>query len=84
MNRKLYVGNLEYTVTAEELKQEFIRFGALLSVKLLTLPDGRSKGFGFVEFDNPDDAHEAIVGLHEKEFRGRKLVVSEARPPRTA
>lgn len=80
MNRKLYIGNLAYAVTEDELKQECARFGAVRAVNVVTdRRTGVSKGFGFVEFENAEDAHEAVVGLHEKEFHGRRLNVSEAK-----
>ena len=83
MNRKLYVGNLAYAATIEELKEAFAKFGAIREVKIVNGPDGRSKGFGFIEFENADDAIDAINGMNEQEFKGRKLVVDHARPKTT-
>ncbi len=78
VNRRLYVGNLTYAVTVDELKQEFLRFGALREVKIINGPDGTSKGFGFVEFEKHEDAAEAMEALNDQELKGRKLRISEA------
>lgn len=81
MGKKLYVGNLPYTATEEELQQAFSRFGSVGSVKLITDRDtGRSKGFAFVEMTNDNEAADAISGLNGKDLGGRALTVSEARP----
>lgn len=77
----IYVGNLSYDVTENELEQMFGSFGPIKSVKLISDKfSGRSKGFGFVEMSTRDDAERAIAELNGKDIRGRALVVSEARP----
>ena len=78
---KLYVGNLPYSTTEDDLKELFSAHGTVSSVRLINDREtGRSKGFGFVEFENDDEAKAAIEGLHGKDFGGRALVVNEARP----
>ena len=77
----IYVGNLSYEVTEEDLKGAFEVFGEVETVKVLTDYDtGRSKGFGFVEMSNNADAQSAINGLNDKELKGRSLKVNTARP----
>ena len=79
---KLYVGSLPYKTTEEELFQIFSQFGPIVSVKIVTdRVTGQSKGFGFVEMENSDDAKKAIESVNNTELRGRTLVVSIARPP---
>jgi cold-inducible RNA-binding protein len=78
---KLYVGNLPYDVTEDEIRQAFESFGQVFSA--VTIKDRyteQSKGFGFVEMPNDDEAKNAIEGLNGKDFRGRTLTVNEARP----
>lgn len=83
MNKKLYVGNLLYEVTDEELKDMFAGAGAVVSTQIIRFRDtGRSKGFGFVEMADEDGAKKAIEMFNEQDHKGRKLVVSEARPPK--
>ncbi|MEZ4615687.1 MAG: RNA-binding protein [Caldilineaceae bacterium] len=83
MNKKLYVGNLSYTVTEGELLAHFAKIGPVTSATLITDRDtGRSKGFGFVEMETEAAAEEAIQKLNNTEMGGRMLNVSEARPPR--
>lgn len=78
---KLYVGNLPYSVTEDELRELFSPHGTLSSVTLINDREtGRPKGFGFAEFENDDDAKKAIEALHGQDFGGRALVVNEARP----
>ncbi|HEY3203557.1 MAG TPA: RNA-binding protein [Thermoanaerobaculia bacterium] len=78
---KLYVGNLSYSATENELRDLFSPFGAVDSVAVITDRDtGRSKGFGFVEFANDAEAQAAISALNGKEISGRALTVSPARP----
>lgn len=82
MGKKLYVGNLSYSVTEEMLSSTFSEFGTVESAKVIMDPmSGRSKGFGFVEMSSDDEAQAAIESLDSKEFEGRTLKVSEARPP---
>lgn len=86
MNKKLYVGNLLYEVTDEELNQLFSQAGAVATAQVIRYQDtGRSKGFGFVEMATEEDAQKAIDMFNGQDNKGRKLVVSEARPmqPRT-
>ena len=86
MTKKLYVGNLSYTLTNESLADGFANFGTVVSARIITDRDtGRSKGFGFVEMSSDEEAQEAISGMNGKEFEGRSLTVSEAREqaPRT-
>ena len=77
----IYVGNLSYEVTEEDLKKAFGGFGQIESVKIIKDNySGRSKGFGFVEMSNNADAQSAISGLNDKELKGRTLKVNTARP----
>ena len=81
MGKKLYVGNLAYSVTSEALEQMFLEFGTVTSAQVIQDREtGRSKGFGFVEMQADDAAQRAISGMHEKEFDGRALTVNEAKP----
>jgi RNA recognition motif-containing protein len=87
MNKKLYVGSLPFSTTEEELHELFSAYGAIASVRIVTDKfTGMSKGFGFVEMENADDAKKAIEGLNGKALNGRTLIVNEARPeqPRAA
>jgi len=78
---KLYVGNLPYSTTGEELHGAFAAFGEVVSANVVQDRDtGRSRGFGFVEMPSADDANSAIEALNGKDFNGRNLVVNEARP----
>jgi RNA recognition motif-containing protein len=77
----IYVGNLSYEVTEEDLKEAFEAFGEVETVRVLKDNyTGRSKGFGFVEMSNNADAQSAINGLNDKELKGRTLKVNTARP----
>jgi len=81
MAKKLYVGGLPYTTTEDALKDAFSQAGAVESAVIITdKMSGRSKGFGFVEMTNDDDASKAIEMWNGKEFEGRTLTVNEARP----
>lgn len=83
MASKLYVGNLSFNATEDELREYFGQIGQIQSVKIITDRDsGRSRGFCFIEMDNADAA---IAELNGKEFDGRQLTVNEARErePRT-
>jgi cold-inducible RNA-binding protein len=81
--KKLYVGNLPYRVTSDELRTLFSEFGEIVDAVVITdRGSGRSKGFGFVEFAKEEDAQKAIEGMAGKELDGRKLVVNFARPSR--
>jgi RNA recognition motif-containing protein len=75
MSQKLYVGNLNYKTTDDNLKQLFAQFGEVASVNIL-----QGRGFGFVEMTAPESAAEAKAKLNGTEFDGRKLVINDARP----
>ena len=77
----IYVGNLSYEVTEEDLKEAFEVFGEVDTVKVIKDKyTGRSKGFGFVEMPAKAEAQSAIEGLNGKDLKGRSLNVNEARP----
>lgn len=81
MAKKLYVGNLPYSTTNEELSQLFSQSGTVASAQvIIDRMSGRSKGFGFVEMSNDDEALAAIEAMNGKEMGGRAIVVNEARP----
>jgi cold-inducible RNA-binding protein len=83
VNKKLYVGNLSYNTTEEELRKLFTEVGPVTSVSLITdRMTGQSKGFGFVEMETTKDAETAIERLNNQEVNQRSITVSEARPPR--
>lgn len=83
MNKKLYVGNLLYEITDDELKDLFSQAGTVATASVIRYQDsGRSKGFAFIEMEDEAGAQKAIEMFHEQDYKGRKLVVSEARPPR--
>ena len=83
MNKKLYVGNLSYATTEEDLKALFSEIGPVTSVVIITdRSTGQSKGFGFVEMETTKAAQAAIERLHSHELNERTINVSEARPPR--
>ncbi len=78
---RIYVGNLSYDTTEDELKKDFSTFGEVVSVSVVTdRYSGRSKGFAFVEMTNKAEADAAIAGLNGKAVKERTLVVNEARP----
>ncbi len=78
---KLYVGNLSYTATEQELKDLFATYGEIQSVNVIKDKfTGRAKGFAFIEMPDDNSAKQAIQSLHETEFKQRKLIVNEARP----
>jgi RNA recognition motif-containing protein len=78
---RIYVGNLPYSATDEDLKEAFGEFGELTSAEVVTDKfSGQSKGFGFVEMPNNADADQAIKALNDTMLKGRKLTVNEARP----
>ena len=78
---KIYVGNLSYNVTEEELRQALEAFGQVNSASIIIdKTTGQSKGFGFVEMAAEADGKAAIEGLNGKELKGRAIVVNEARP----
>lgn len=77
----IYVGNLPYSVTEDELREAFSEFGEVSSVNVITDKySGQSKGFGFVEMANNSEAEEAIKALNESSLKGRDIKVNQARP----
>jgi RNA recognition motif-containing protein len=77
----IYVGNLSWSMTNEDLAALFQQYGSVSSAKILNDKfTGRSKGFGFVEMENADEANAAISALNDSEIQGRKIVVNEAQP----
>jgi len=77
----LYVGNLPYNFTSDDLNKLFAPFGTVTSAQVISDRDtGRSRGFGFVEMQNADDARKAISELNDTDTDGRRLTVNEARP----
>ncbi len=77
----IYVGNLSWTMTDEDLSNLFTQYGTVTSAKILKdKMNGRSKGFGFVEMDDAEAAKTAIASLNENEVQGRKLIVNESQP----
>ena len=77
----IYVGNLSYEVNEEDLQNAFSEFGEVESVKIIKDQySGRSKGFGFVEMPDRNEANAAIEGLNSKEFKGRSIKVNKAKP----
>ena len=78
---KIYVGNLPFDVTEDDVVSVFDQFGDVASVNLVTdRVSGEPKGFGFVEMPNKDEAGDAITALDESPFKGRNLKVNRARP----
>ena len=78
---RIYVGNLPYDVTEEALRQEFVAYGEVAAVDIITDKySGRAKGFGFVEMASSSDAEAAITALNGKILGERTIVVNEARP----
>lgn len=74
---KLYVGNLNYAVTNDQLQELFSGFGQVRDVRII-----EGKGFGFVEMSNSEEAEKAMESLNGSDFEGRTLRIDEARPPR--
>jgi RNA recognition motif-containing protein len=78
---KIYIGNLSRDITEDEVRQEFAAFGAVDSVALIKDKfTGQLKGFGFVEMPVRTEAEAAVAALNDKEIKGRKVTVNEARP----
>jgi cold-inducible RNA-binding protein len=81
MGRRLYVGNLPYSATEDQLTDLFSQAGKVDSVRVMRdMATGRARGFAFVEMGSDDDAQKAISEFHEYKMDGRALVVNEARP----
>ncbi len=77
----IYVGNLPYSVQDEELREAFEAYGEVLSAEVIfDRRTQRSRGYGFVEMDNDDEAREAIAALNGSDFQGRELRVDESKP----
>ena len=88
MSKRIYVGGLPFKTTEEEMNGLFATYGAVSSAKLITDKySGQSRGFGFVEMPNDEEANAAMEKLNGSDFGGRKLTINEARPmearPRT-
>jgi RNA recognition motif-containing protein len=78
---RIYVGNLPYSVTDDELRDTFAEFGELANAEVVKDRfSGQSKGFGFVDMPNNSEADQAIKALNDQPLKGRKLTVNEARP----
>jgi len=81
LNKKLYVGNLDYNVTGDQLSTAFAQAGKVVDAVVISdRYSGRSKGFGFVEMETEEEAKKAIEMFNGKDFQGRAIVVNEARP----
>ncbi|MDA3837082.1 MAG: RNA-binding protein [Nanoarchaeota archaeon] len=82
MSKKLFVGNLPFSMRGKELRDLFSEFGEIedATVILDKMNRNRSKGFGFIEFVNDEDGDKAIAAMNEKEIEGRPLTVNEAKP----
>lgn len=81
MGRRLYVGNLPYSASEDQLTELFSRAGKVDTVRVMRdMATGRARGFAFVEMGSDDEAQRAINELHEYQMEGRALVVNEARP----
>jgi RNA recognition motif-containing protein len=77
----IYLGNLSYSATEAAIRELFEGFGEVTTAKIVTDKfTGSSRGFGFVEMPNDDEAQKAISELNGKEFQGRKMIVNESRP----
>ena len=81
METRLYVGNLPFSATDDELKQAFSAHGTVTDVALISdRVTGRSRGFAFVTMSTPEEANAAVAGMHGKDHAGRSLTVNIARP----
>ena len=81
MSKRLYVGNLPYSATEDQLTELFGRAGQVESVRVMRdMTSGRARGFAFVEMATENDARQAVQQLHDYQMEGRALVVNEARP----
>ena len=79
--KNIFVGNLSFNTSEDELRQIFETYGQVERVSILTDREtGRSRGFGFVEMTNPEEGDKAITGLNGSQFGGRTINVNEARP----
>lgn len=81
MASKLFVGSLAWATTDDTLKAHFDSIGSVVSARVVTdRESGRSRGFGFVEYESDDDAKKAIESLNNSDLDGRQITVNEARP----
>jgi cold-inducible RNA-binding protein len=81
MSRKLYVGNLPFSATEQDLQSLFAAAGTVDTVNLMRdMATGRARGFAFVEMGSDEEAQQAITMLNDRDFGGRNLTVNEARP----
>ncbi len=81
MGRKLYVGNVPFKASEDDLRDLFSKAGEVLSAKLITdAATGRARGFGFIEMGSDEDAQKAISMLNGTSFMDRNIIVSEAKP----
>lgn len=81
MSQKIYVGNLGFSITNEDLRVKFEQYGNVSSANIISDRDtGRSKGFGFVEMSDTQAASSAISALNGSDFQGRAMTVNEAKP----
>lgn len=81
MSAKLFIGNLDYTVTKEDLMEAFGKFGQIVDAVVITDRETRrSRGFGFVEFANEEDAKKAVAEMNQQPIKGRNVNVNEAKP----
>ena len=81
MPKRIYVGNIPFSATEDEVREMFEAHGAVNSVNLITDREtGRPRGFGFVEMENGEEADAAISAFHQSQMGGRSLNVNEARP----
>jgi RNA recognition motif-containing protein len=77
----IYVGNLDYKVNESDLESLFSKYGTVNSVRIVSDKyNGRSKGFGFVEMENKDEAKKAVSGLNGSSLKSRDITVNEAKP----
>ena len=79
MNKKLFVGNLDFNIKDIELEELFKSVGKVITAEIVRFFDKKSKGFGFVEMETVEEAKAAMEKLNGTEFKGRKLIVNEAR-----
>jgi len=85
MGKRLYIGNLSYNTTQDGLRAEFAKYGKVVDAKLITDREtGRSRGFGFIEYDTEQEAQAVVASMNGASFEGRSLTVNiaEDRPPR--
>lgn len=81
MSQKIYVGNLSFQITNDDLKNKFAQYGNVNTANIIRDREtNRSKGFGFVEMDSQEEATDAISALHGSEYEGRAMTVNEAKP----